>query len=72
MSKEIHITREPRGAFKQALSDADKGDRILYHIGAFCGGNHKADAAAASDAGLALLFCRKVRDGVFAYLAVKR
>lgn len=72
MSKEIYIVREPRGAFMQALSDADKGDRIIYHIGAFCGGYHKADAFAASDAGIALLFCRKTRDGVFAYLAVKR
>jgi hypothetical protein len=61
-----------RGMFPLALHEAKKGDRILYWIGQHCGGPHRLDAAAASDAGMCLLFCKRVGKGLFAYLAVKR
>lgn len=71
-AREISITNEPEGALAQAISDAARGDRIVYHVGAFCAGRHKRDAAKASEAGAGLLCCRRVRDGVFAYMVVKR
>lgn len=70
-AREISITNEPEGALAQAISDAAKGDRIVYHIGAFCAGRHRRDAAKAYEAGVGLLCCRRVRAGAFAYMVVK-
>ena len=72
MSDPIDISGHARGAFPLALHNAEKGDRIVYWIGQHCGGPHRLDAAAASDAGLCLLFCKRVGEGLFAYCAVKR
>ena len=72
MSDPIDISGHARGAFPLALHNAEKGDRIVYWIGQHCGGPHRLDAAAASDAGLCLLFCKRVEKDLFAYLAVKR
>lgn len=70
--KTLYITSELRGAFYSALGDADKGDRIVYHIGEHCGGPHRKDASDASDRNACFLFCRRLGEGVFEYLAVKR
>ena len=70
--KDIDITREYGGAFWSALADADKGDRIIYHRGEHCGGAHRKDAAKAQEDGKALLFCRRVAEKSFAYMAVKK
>ena len=72
MKDPTDISGHARGAFPMALHNAEKGDRIVYWIGQHCGGPHRLDAAAASDAGLCLLFCKKHGEGLFAYLAVKR
>ena len=71
-AKEISITNEPEGALAQAISEAARGDRIVYHVGAFCAGRHRRDATKAYEAGVGLLFCRRVGDGAFAYMVVKR
>lgn len=72
MSDPTNISGHARGAFPLALHNAEKGDRIVYWIGQYCGGPHRLDASAASDAGLCLLFCKRVGEGLFAYCAVKR
>lgn len=72
MTNTIYITGDQKGAFPLALHNAEKGDRIVYHIGQHCGGKHRGDASGAHDAGMCLLFCRRVGEGVFEYLAVKK
>jgi hypothetical protein len=73
MSKLIDITKEHEGVFGHRLSDADKGDRLIYHVGQHCGGVHRRDARQASDAGQCLLVMKRAdADGIFFYLAVKR
>jgi hypothetical protein len=51
MSKMIDITKEKSGVFGHMLADAEKGDRLIYHVGQHCGGVHRRDAAKASDEG---------------------
>lgn len=72
MSDPTDITGLHKGMFPVALHEAKKGDRIVYWIGQHCGGPHRLDAAAASDAGLCLLFCKRIEKDLFAYLAIKR
>lgn len=69
----IDITKESDGrAFHVAIGEAQRGDRILYHVGPHCGGVHRYLAFSASERGKCILFCKRVGDGMFAYLAVKR
>jgi hypothetical protein len=72
MKEPTDISGHPKGAFPLALHHAEKGDRIIYWIGQHCGGPHRLDASAASDAGLCLMFCKKHGEGLFAYLVVKK
>lgn len=73
MKQPTDISDDPHGAFPLALHHAEKGDRIIYHIGLHCGGPHKGDASGASDAGMCLLFCRRFgATEAFEYLAVKK
>jgi hypothetical protein len=72
MKDPTDITGLHRGMFPVTLHEAKKGDKIVYWIGQHCGGPHRIDAALACKAGLCLLFCKRVGDGLFAYCAVKR
>lgn len=74
MSKMIDITKEKQGTFWINLHDAEKGDRLVYHVGQHCGGVHRKDAAQASRADAVMLVTKRLSkvDGVFAYMAVKR
>jgi hypothetical protein len=73
MSKMIDITKEGQGVFGHRLAEADKGDRLIYHVGQHCGGVHRRDAAKASEEGQCLLVMKRAdADGLFLYLAVKR
>jgi hypothetical protein len=45
---------------------------VVYHVGPHCGGVHRFSALSASQRGMCLLFCKKVGDGVFEYMAMKR
>lgn len=67
---QIDITNERSGMFMQALLKAEPGDEIVYHIGQYAAGAHKADALAAADGGQCFLYQRKV-DGRFTYIAKK-
>jgi hypothetical protein len=73
MSNTIYITGETKpDALYRALAEAQKGDRIVYHVGQTCGGLHRFAAARAETEKLALLFCKRSYGSTFAYLAVKR
>jgi hypothetical protein len=73
MSSTIYITGETKqDAFYRALAEAQKGDRIVYHIGQTCGGLHRHAAARAETDKLVFLFCKREHGSTFAYLAVKR
>lgn len=54
-----------------ALSTAEPGDELVYHIGKYAAGAHKRDALAAQKGGFCLLYQKRIEDGVFAYIARK-
>ena len=66
------ITREGGGSFGLKLSEIDVGDTIVYCVGAYAKGPHKADALRAYEAGLCFLYHRKLENGQFAYTACKK
>ena len=68
---QINIADQSKGAFAAALSKAAIGDEIVYHIGEYCSGSHKAMALGAYDAGLCTLYQRKEGPGRFVYIAQK-
>jgi hypothetical protein len=73
MSQTIYITGETKpDALYRALAEAEKGDRIVYHIGQHCGGLHRFAAARAETEKRCFLFCKREYGSTFAYLAVKR
>jgi hypothetical protein len=73
MSQTIYITGDTKpDALYAALAEAQKGDRIVYHVGQHCGGIHRHAAARAETDKLAFLFCKREGVGQFAYIAVKR
>lgn len=73
MSETIFITGDTsKDALHSALEAAQKGDRIIYWQGPHCGGLHRTAAAKAHDDGLCILVCKKVGDGMFDYMAVKK
>lgn len=69
--KTTFIMEEPKGALNQRIADAEPGDRIVYHIGAHCGGAHREDARNAYEAGLVLLTSRRSVDGMFEHIAIR-
>jgi len=73
MSKLVDVTKEKQGVFSHRLEESEKGDRLIYHVGEYCAGPHKRDAADACNGGLCLLVMKRLSDdGKFAYMAVKR
>jgi hypothetical protein len=73
MRSTIYITGETKpDAFYRALAEAQKGDRIVYHVGQTCGGLHRYAAARAETDKRCFLFCKREHGSTFAYLAVKR
>jgi hypothetical protein len=72
-SSTIYITGDTKqDALYRALGEAQKGDRIVYHVGQTCGGLHRYAAARAESEKLCLLFCKRAGFGLFEYIAVKR
>jgi hypothetical protein len=67
----IDISNEREGAFREALEKVEPGDPIVYHIGPHCGGVHRRDAMAASDAGEVCLVQSRGGPGQFIYIARK-
>ena len=57
--------------FGRKLNETAVGDTLIYCVGPYAKGPHKADALKAYEAGLCLLYQRKIGDGQFAYTAYK-
>jgi hypothetical protein len=68
---EHNITKEHRGTLHTVLDQIKRGDEVIYHIGAYASGCHKADALELYNAGKCILFQRKLGPGQFAYVARK-
>lgn len=66
------FVEQKRGAFANAVSAAEPGEQLVYHVGNICEGPHKHEARAAYDAGLVLLTSRRTIDGMFEFIAVRR
>jgi hypothetical protein len=68
---EINIIKDGKGSFPVALQEAESGDEIVYHIGKYASGPHKADALSAALQGQCFIFQRRLGDELFSYVAVK-
>lgn len=68
---EINILKDGKGSFPVALKSAMAGDEIVYHIGKYASGPHKADALSAALEGKCFIFQRRLGDELFSYVAVK-
>jgi len=65
------ITNTRPGAFRTVLANADPGDEIIYHVGEFCAGPHKAVALDSAEAGMCILYQRRGERRNFVYIAKK-
>lgn len=68
----IDIQHERAGAFDKAMQSASPGEEIVYHRGKFAAGPHKHSALSAAEAGLCLIYQRRLEKGEFLYVARKR
>lgn len=68
---EIRIARQGKGTFPTSLEEAAVGDEIIYHVGPYASGPHKADALRAALEGKCFILQRKMGNGKFSYIAVK-
>lgn len=67
----IDLTKQPKGALTKALRAAEPGTRFRYATGELSSGPLREEAGAASEAGIALLFKRRLGEGMFEYIAVR-
>ena len=68
---EYNIVKDQRGALHTMLDSMKRGEEVVYHIGEYAAGKHKADALELYKAGKCILFQRKLGPGKFAYVARK-
>lgn len=71
MMAQHDITHTRPGAFRTVLANAEPGDEIIYHIGEFCAGPHKAVALDSAEAGMCILYQRRGEKRKFLYIARK-
>ena len=73
MSRVINIAAE-RGntVFEDTLRNTQYGDSIVYHVGEYAGGMHRAPAMQASNEGYVNLVQRKLSPKLFEYIAQRR
>lgn len=71
MMAQHDITHTRQGSFQIVLGNAEPGDEIIYHIGEFCAGPHKAVALNSAEAGMCILYQRRHGKRQFAYIAKK-
>ena len=67
----IDITEKRTGHLAIALQEAEPGDEIIYHVGRFAAGAHKADALKLADSKQCFIYQRKLEHGQFEYIAKK-
>jgi hypothetical protein len=68
---EYNIVKDQRGTLHTVLDSIKRGDEVVYHIGEYASGKHKADALELYNQGKCILYQRKLGDGKFAYIARK-
>jgi len=68
---EYNIVKDQRGTLHTVLDSIKRGDEVVYHIGEYCSGKHKADAMELYNQGKCILYQRKLGAGKFAYIARK-
>lgn len=69
--EQYNITKDQRGVLHTMLESMKRGDEVIYHIGEYAAGKHKADALELYQQGKCLLYQRKLGAGKFAYIARK-
>lgn len=55
--------------FRYLLTRAKVGEEIVYHEGPYCDGPYANDAWKAYEAGMVVLYQRRIGNGVFKYCA---
>lgn len=68
---EYNIVKDQRGVLHTILDSMQRGDEVVYHIGEYASGKHKADALELYNQGKCILYQRKLGAGKFAYIARK-
>lgn len=68
---EYNIVKDRRGVLHTMLESMKRGDEVVYHIGGYAAGYHKADALDLYKEGKCILFQRRIGPGNFAYIARK-
>ena len=69
--EQYNITKDQRGVLHTMLESMKRGDEVIYHIGEYAAGKHKADALELYQQGKCILYQRKLGPGKFAYVARK-
>jgi len=65
------ISNQLQGIFNIVLKNSKAGEKIIYHSGPYASGPHKKDALTAALQGKCFIIQRRIRDGWFAYIAIK-
>lgn len=68
---EYNIVKDQRGVLHTMLDSMKRGDEVVYHIGEYAAGKHKADALELYNQGKCILYQRKLEPFKFAYIARK-
>ena len=68
---EYNIVKDQRGVLHTMLDSMKRGDEVVYHIGEYAAGKHKADALELYNQGKCILYQRRLGPGKFAYIARK-
>lgn len=67
----IDISNQIQGVFNIALKNSKAGEGIIYHSGPYASGPHRKDALMAALEGKCFIIQRRIREGWFAYIAIK-
>jgi len=68
---EYNIVKDQRGVLHTIFDSMQHGDEVVYHIGEYASGKHKADALQLYIEGKCILYQRRLGGGKFAYIARK-
>jgi hypothetical protein len=72
MSQRHDVSKRPQGLFHIVMGEAQAGDEVIYHRGAYAAGPHKKDAYDTYCNGQCTLYQRKLGKDLFEYVAKKK
>lgn len=72
MGTRHNISKRPHGVFDVTLYEAEVGDEIVYHVGAYAGGPHKKEAYESQLTGKCFLYQIRLAKELFEYVAKKK